>query len=341
MAICYDLALQQVVVTGAHMRRREFITLLSGAVAAWPLAAHAQPRLPRVGVLLYTDALSPSDLPIAGELARIGYVDGRNITYVVRAAEGDATRLPHLARELVAEKPDVIVAGSSSAAVALFEATHDIPVVMTIVGDPVALGLTNSISRPSHNVTGFTVSSLSLAAKRLQILHDIVPSLQKAAYLWVPENPLAASFKSHVQRAADKLGIKLVSLPLASYADIDAAFARAEQERVTAVLVEASELTLRISGRIVDHCLFYDLPCLHTWPVEVRNGALVSYGPKSVENNSGAANYVDRILKGVKVADLPFVEPTDIRLSINLRTARSLGLVFPPTVLIRADEVIE
>jgi putative ABC transport system substrate-binding protein len=323
------------------MRRRDFIILFGGAAAMWPLAAYSQSRLPRVGVLLYARGLSPADLPIARELARLGHVDGRNITYVVRAAEGDTSRMPHLARELVAEKPDVIVAASSQAALALFDATHDIPIVMTVVSDPVALGLTSSISHPAHNVTGFTISSLSLAAKRLELLRDIVPSMHKAAYLWVPENPASVSFKSQAQRAADTLGIELVSLPLRSYADIDAAFARAEQERVTAVLVGASPLTLRLSGRIVDHCHFYNLPCMHAWTVEVHNGALVSYGPTTVENFSGAANYVDRILKGAKVADLPFEEPTNVKLAINLRTARALGIVIPQNVLIRADEVIE
>jgi putative ABC transport system substrate-binding protein len=323
--------LQQVVLTGAHMRRREFITLLGGVAAVWPLAAYTQPRLPRVGALLTARELSPTDLPIARELARIGYVDGRNITYVVRSAEGDASRLPLLARELVATKPDVIVGSASPAAVALFHATHDIPVVMTVVGDPVALGLTSSISQPSHNVTGFTASRLSLVAKRLELLHDIVPSLKKAAYLWAPENPLAPSFKSHIRQAADVFGIKLALLSLKSGADIDAVFARAEQEQVTAVLVANSPLTLRFGSSIRDHCLFYNL----------RNGALISYGPAAIENNSGAASYVDRILKGAKIAELPFQEPTDIKLVVNRRTARSLGLVFPPTVLIRADEVIE
>jgi putative ABC transport system substrate-binding protein len=137
------------------------------------------------------------------------------------------------------------------------------------------------------------------------------------------------------------LGIKLVSLPLRSYDDIDAAFERAKEERVAAVLVSLFPLTLRFSGRIADHCLFYGLPCMHTWPVEVRNGALISYGPRTVVNNSGAADYIDRILKGAKVADLPFQEPRDIKLVINLRTAQSLGVAVPPAVLIRADEVIE
>lgn len=323
------------------MRRREFITLLGGAAAAWPLSVYAEPRLPRVGVLLYARALLPTDLPIARELARIGYIDGRNITYVIRAAEGDPSRMPLLARELVAEKPDVIVAVTSWAALALFDTTHDIPVVMTSVGDPIALGLTSSISRPTHNVTCFTTSSLPLAVKRLEFLKEIVPSLHKVGYLWVPANPVAASYRSQVQRAADALGIKLVWLPLKSYADIAAAFARAEQERVTAVVVGASAFTLRFNGTIVDHCFFYNLPCIHTRPIQVRDGALISYGPAVVENYSGTANYVDRILKGAKVAELPFQDPRDIKLVVNLKAAKAMGLTIPQTVLIRADEVIE
>jgi putative ABC transport system substrate-binding protein len=322
------------------MKRRKFILLL-GASASWPFATFAQWRLPRVGVLLPGPAISSKDLAFAGALARIGYSEGRNIVYEIRGADGDATRLAPLARELVATNPDVIVGSGSPAAVELFKATHDIPIVMTVVGDPIALGLTSSISRPDRNVTGFTVSSLSLAAKRLEILHDIVPSSRKVAYLWVPENPLSASFQARVRQAAEVLGITLVLLPLASEADIAAAFARAQKEQVTAVLVEADPLTLRFNVSIVDQCLLDNLPCMHSWPIEVHNGALISYGPAVIENNQRAAAYVDRILKGTKIADLPFEEPTEIKLVINLRTARSLGISIPPAVLARADEVIE
>ncbi len=323
------------------MRRREVVTLICGAPAWWPLAASAQARPPCIGVLLNGPALSLADLQIVHELARIGYADGRNISYQVQAAQGDITRLPLLARELVAAKPAVIVGSASPAAVALAKATRDIPIVMTVVGDPIALGLTGSISRPDRNVTGFTISSLSLAAKRLEILHEIVPSLRKVAYLWVPENPLSASFQARVRQAADVLGITLISLPLTTEADIAAAFSRAQKEQVTAVLVEADPLTLRFSVGIVDQCLVNNLPCMHSWPIEVRNGGLISYGPAAIENNRGAAAYVDRLLKGAKVADLPFEEPTEIKLVINLRTARSLGIKLPPAIIARADEVIE
>jgi putative ABC transport system substrate-binding protein len=323
------------------MRRREFMTLIGGATVGWPLVAYAQPRVSRVGVLLFGRALLPGDLRIAGELAKIGYVDGRNVSYVVRAAEGDVSRLPLLARELAAAKPDVIVGQGSPAAIALFNATHDIPIVMTVVGDPILLGLTSSISRPTHNITGFTISSVSLAAKRLQLLQRFVPSLHKVAYFWGPANPLAKAFEAQVRRAAKVLGIELISLPVESAADIDAAFTRAEQNRAKAVLVEADPVLLRFTSSIVDHCLTFGLPSMHAWAIEARNGALISYGPPSVENNSGAAGYVARILRGARIAELPFVEPTEINLTVNLRTARSLGIVFPPTVLATADEVIE
>ena len=226
------------------MKRRAFITLLGGATVALPLTLTAQQRTPRVGVLLNGNARVPRDLDIARELARIGYIDGRNIIYEVRGAGGDLSQLPQLARELVATKPDVIVGTATPAADALFGATRNIPIVMTVVGDPIALGLTGSMSRPTHNVSGFTISSLSLAAKRLELLHGIVPTLRKAAYLWVAGSRLSALFESHVRVAADALGIKLVSLALTSEADIAPAFVRADEERVTAVLVEADPLTL-------------------------------------------------------------------------------------------------
>ena len=322
------------------MRRRGFITLLGGA-ATWPIGAFAQPRLPRVGVLLYGRAVPSGDLQIAAELARIGYIEGRNIAYEVRGAAGDIGRLLPLARELAAMRPAVLVGSTAQVAVALFNATREIPIVTTMVSDPIALGLSASISRPTHNITGFTTSSLSLAAKRLEILHEVVPASSKVAYFWAPQNPSAAFYKSRVQQAAEALGLKLVPLPLTSEADIGGAFARADEEHVTAVLTEADTLTYRLSGSIVDRCLIRNLAAMHSWAIEVRNGALMSYGPAEPENNARAAVYVDRILKGAKIAELPFEEPTEIKLAINLRTARSIGLTLSPAFIMRADEVIE
>jgi putative ABC transport system substrate-binding protein len=324
------------------MNRRAFIALLGmGTTTAWPNPVLSQQRVPRVGILRNGEAAPPRDIDLVKELAALGYIEGRNISYEVRAAGGDPSRLAPLARELVASRPDVLIGSAVQAATALFGATRDIPIVMTAVGDPVALGLSGSISRPTHNVTGFTISTLSLAAKRLELLHGTIPGLRKVAYLWVPGNPLGALFEAHVRKAAEVLGVSLLSLPLTSQADIAKVFAAADNERVSAVLVESDPLTLRFSANIVDECLVRDLPGMHSWPVEARNGALMSYGPAEIENNARVAVYVDRILKGARVADLPFEEPTQFKLVINLRTAHSIKLALPPSVLARADEVIE
>jgi ABC-type uncharacterized transport system substrate-binding protein len=323
------------------MTRREFIALLGSSAVAFPLDANAESRLPRVGILLYGPMAASSDLQIASELGRAGYIEGRNIDYVIRAAGDDAARLPLLARELVAAKPDVIVGHSSQIAVALSKATKDIPIVMTVVGDPIGLGLTNSLSQPNHNVTGFTMSSPSLAAKRLQLLREIMPTLHRVGYLGVPANPLAPLFERKIEEAAGALEIKLVPLPVKSEADIDSAFHLAEHEAVQAVIAEADPLTLRFSASIIDHCLVYGLPCMHAWPIAVRTGALISYGPGNIENNAGAAVYVNRLLKGAKLSELPFEEPTKYELAINMKTAKALGLEMPPSLLARADEVIE
>jgi putative tryptophan/tyrosine transport system substrate-binding protein len=323
-----------------QLKRREFITLLSSA-AAWPLAARAQERTPVLGILLLSDAAVPSDLGVVRELAKLGYVKGRNITYAVRGANGEIAKLPQLARELLAAKATVLAGLGSPVASALGEATHDIPIVMMIMGDPIALGLSDSMSRPSRNVTGFTNSNLSLAAKRLELLRELVPAARKIGYLWAPESPIMTARTEQARMAAKHLGIDLVSLPLASGADVPDIFARVEKEQLTAILVESDALITRFSATIVDECLVRDLPAMHAWPFEVRAGALMAYGPALTENNQGAAHYIDLILKGAKVSDLPIQEPTQIKLAVNLRTARSIGLTIPAMLLARADEVIE
>jgi putative ABC transport system substrate-binding protein len=323
------------------MRRRHFIMLLGGA-AAWPLGAGAQQagRIHRVGVLF-----PAGDTPGLGELvealARLGYAQGRNIAYDVRAANRQAERLPELARELVAGKPDVIVSATERAGSALTEATRDIPIVLALVGDPVALGLTQSIARPTGNVTGFTTGNDTVVAKRLELLREMVPGLRKAALLWVRENAQHRLIAERARQAAAALDIELLSLPVTDAEDIPPAIAKAEQERAAGLVVAADPLTVRNRRTIIDECLLRDLPAMHGYSFEVRDGALMSYGSDVGEDYGRAAAYVDRILKGAKVAELPFQEPTQIGLAINLRTARSLRLTVPPSLLIRADEVIE
>lgn len=323
------------------MKRREFIALLGGAAIIWPLGTSAQQHIRRVAVLSVGVAPQSREFALAHELAKLGYIEGNNITYDIRGAEGDSSRLPQLALELVAKKPEVIVGSTSTVAVVLANATREIPIVMMVVGDPIALGLSNSMSHPSRNVTGFTMSTTALAAKRLELLRELVPGIRKVAFLRVRDNPITKRTGEEVQTAADTLGLKIVSLPVASGADITTAFTIAEKEGVTALLIDGDPLMVRFSGTIIDECLVRDLPAMHPWPFEVRNGALISYGPATVENYSRTALYVDRILRGISIGELPFEEPTQIKLAINLRTARSIGVTVSPTLLARADEVIE
>ena len=323
------------------MRRRDFIAFLSSAATIWSLPINAQQRVRRVAVLSVAVAPNSHDFELAHELAKLGYTEGNNIAYDIRGAEGDSTRLPQLALELLAKKPDVIVGSSSKVAVALANATREIPIVMMVVGDPVALELSDSMAHPSRNVTSFTMSTAVLAAKRLELLRELVPGIRKVAFLLVRDNPISKRTGEEVQKAATSLGLKIVSLPVGSGADIPTAFTIAEKEGVTAVLIDGDPLMVRFSGTIVDECLVRDLPVMHPWPFEVHNGALISYGPAIVENYSRTAIYVDRILRGANVAELPFEEPTQFKLAINLRTARSIGITVSPVLLTRADEVIE
>jgi putative ABC transport system substrate-binding protein len=323
------------------MKRREFIALVGGAATIWPLAISAQQHIRRVAVLSVGVAPQSRDFALAHELAKLGYIEASNITYDIKGAEGDSSRLPQLALELVAKKPEVIVGSTSTVAMVLANATREIPIVMMVVGDPIALGLSNSMSRPSRNVTGFTMSTTALAAKRLELLRELVPGIRKVAFLRVRDNPITKRTGEEVQTAADTLGLKIVSLPVASGADITTAFTIAEKEGVTAILIDGDPLMVRFSGTIVDECLVRDLPAMHPWPFEVRTGALISYGPAIVENYSRTASYVDHILRGISIGELPFEEPTQFKLAINLRTARSIGLTVPPSLLARADEVIE
>jgi putative ABC transport system substrate-binding protein len=323
------------------MKRREFITLLGGAAAAWPLAARAQQRSVHIGILLLGPAVPSKELTITSELARLGYVDGRNVSYEIRGADGDLGRLPTLTRELVATKPDVLVGASEIAADVLAKATPDIPIVITVMGDPIASGLTSSLARPTRNVTGFTLSSLTLSAKRLELLHELIPGLRRVAYLTSPLGPISNAFEQQVRNAANALSTAIFLVPIITEESVADGFAMVDREKVQAIMVENTPSNLHHSTRIIDECLFRDLPAIHPWYFEVRAGALMSYGPAVLENHAGAARYVDRLLKGAKVSELPIEEPTLIRLAINLRTARAIKLTIPATLLTRADEVIE
>src|SRR5262245_13818407 len=258
------------------MKRRDFITFVGGATAwslgcasiAWPSIGCAQKRIPVVGILLFGGAGDPRNIGFVRELIRIGYVEGRSVSFTIYAADGAIDLLPQLAQKLVAASPDIIVGSGSPVAHALGEITTNIPVVMTVVGDPIALGLSNSMSHPSRNFTGFTNSSVSLAAKRLELLRDLVPEARKVAYLWAPESPMTKARGEQARMAAKALGIELVPLPLMSSTDLSDAFVLAEKEKISAVLVESDSLMIRISNNIIDECLIRDLPAMHAWPFE-------------------------------------------------------------------------
>jgi putative tryptophan/tyrosine transport system substrate-binding protein len=323
------------------MRRREFIEIVSGSAVAWPLAARAQKRSVHIGILLLGRAVPPKELAITSELARLGYDEGRNVSYEIRGADGELDRLPMLTRELVATKPDVLVGASEVAADVLAKATGDIPIVITVMADPIASGLSSSMSRPTRNVTGFTLSSLTLSAKRLQLLHELIPDLRKVAYLTTPVGPAYNAFEQHVREAANALGLAIFSLPITTEKTVTDSFVIVEREKAQAILVETTPSNVRLSIRIIDECLFRALPAIHPWYFEVRAGALMSYGPTMLENYAGAARYVDLLLKGAKISDLPIQEPSEIKFAINLSTARAIALTIPPTLLARANEVIE
>jgi putative ABC transport system substrate-binding protein len=322
------------------MRRREIIKLLGGAVIAWPSTSSAQTSMPAIGILVLGPVAEPREFGFVRELMRIGYAEGRNIKFAVRAADGTINRLTQLARELVATTPDVIVGSGSPVAQALAAATRNVPIVMSLMGDPLALGLSDSMSRPDRNVTGFPNSSPSLAAKRLELLRELVP-VGKIGYLWAQDSPMTKARGEQARMAAKTIGIELVPLPLTSDGKLSEAFDLAEKQQVAALLIESDSLMLRISSNIIDECLLRALPAMHAWPFEVPSGALMAYGPATAENDQQTASYVDRILRGARVADLPFQEPTRIKLAISLKTAHSIGITVPPTLLIRADEVIE
>jgi putative ABC transport system substrate-binding protein len=305
--------------------------------------ATAQQKLASVGILLLGESFRGSELALASELSRLGYHEGRNLVFEIRAAKGDLRALPGLAAELVAARPDVLVSASTAAAHALAAATTRIPIIVTVTVDPIAAGLSDSMARPSRNVTGFTSSAPALVSKRLELLHQLVPGLKRVAHLTGVNDPAYRVFESHIRAAAATLGSSVVNIPIAGTgtAAVGETFAAVDREKAQAILVGVNPSVARVSGHIIDECFVRNMPSVHPWSFEVRAGALMSYGPATVENLAGTARYIDRLAKGAKVSDLPFEEPTAIRLAVNLRTARSMSLTIPATILARADEVIE
>ena len=322
--------------------RRAFVASLTGSVLAAPLAAQAQPArtVPRLGLLFPESGPSPRIEAFRQGLRELGYIEGKTIVIEYRFAEGQRERLPELAAELVQLKVDVIVALSTLAAQPAKAATTTIPIVM-ISSDPIGTGVVAGLSRPGGNVTGLTTFA-DLAGKRLELLKEVVPRLARVAVLWDAGGPSKVIEFRGASTAATVLGVELQSLEVrAPHPDLDGAFEAARRGRAQGLVVLHNPLILTYRRQIVGMTLRDRLPTIFEGTDYTEIGGLISYGPKLREVFGRAAAFVDKILRGAKPADLPVEQPTMFELVINLKTAKALGLTIPPTLLARADQVIE
>jgi len=324
------------------VKRREFITLLGGA-AAWPITARAQQAgVALIGLLAGTQLDDRMLSAIRQGLKEAGYVEGRNVAIKYRTADGRFNRLPGLAAELVADPVAVIFALGPQAVVATKAATGTIPIVFVVGADPVQeLGLVSSLNRPGANVTGVTFLVTALGAKRLELLRELVPSAKIVGLLVNPTNPTSEFQTTDTQNAARALGVELVIQNARSESDIDTAFESLAQERVNAVIIGGDQLFTSRPDQLVVLAARHALPAIHYLREFADAGGLISYGASITDAYRLGGGYVGRILKGEKPADLPVQQSTKTEFLINLKTAKTLGLTFPITLLGRADEVIE
>jgi putative ABC transport system substrate-binding protein len=316
------------------IRRRELIAVLGGTAVAWPLAVRAQQskRIPRVGVLLFGTPDTDPNLPAFLQgLRELSYLEGQNITIEYRYAEGKPDRLRGLAGELVAIKPDLIFALGGDVAPSARVATNTIPIVVAVSNDPVQAGLVASLGHPGGNITGVTFVSSDLAAKRLQFLRDIAPSLNRVGVIWNPDH-VDPEYRE-VQSAAKALGLQVQSLEVRGVEDFETAF--------QALMPITSRLMLINRARIIEFSKQHRLLLASGYGPWAREGALLSYGPDTDASTKRAASFVDKILRGTKPDELPIEQPTKFQLVINSQTAKSLSLDIPPTLLATADQIIE
>ena len=333
------------------MRRREFITLLSGALATWPLTARTQQatKMPQIGVLSLgrgdkSDASLTTVNAFMPALRELGYTEGLNIAFERKFADGDANKLSGLARELVDRRVDAIVAFATPAARAAKQATTAIPIIAIAMADPVEDELVSSLARPGGNVTGTTFLGPELVSKRLQFLKEIVPGLSRVVVLWHPlaygERTMAGMLKE-IESTAQSLGTKLQIVPAASPDDLSSAFAAMTTERADGLIVFPSPMLFSQYSRIVTFAANNHLPAMYAAREGVELGGLASYGVNLPNLSRATAIYLEKILKGAKPGELPVQQPTKFELVINLKTASSLGLTISRDFLLIADEVIE
>jgi putative ABC transport system substrate-binding protein len=327
------------------MQRRDFIKGIVGTATAWPLAAHAQqPVMPVVGFLSNQRANAPVIAAFRASLAEAGYVEGKNVNVEYRWANTQEKQLPALVADLVGLRVALIVAyGSASVAIAAKKATSTIPIVIVGGTDPVTYGLVGSLNRPGGNVTGITVTMVELSGKRLELLHDMVPQAATIAYLSGGSKTLV--FKEevgHIRAAAAALGLQVVVLEASRDEEIEAAFAILVQRGVGALIVGVAPYLVYSREKILAEATLHNIPAIYPDRYWALTGGLMSYGANSIDLfRQIGVQYVGRILKGTKPADLPVQGPDKFQLVINLKIAKAIGLAVPPTLLARADEVIE
>jgi putative ABC transport system substrate-binding protein len=330
------------VLGGEAMRRREFITLIGGATA-WPLASNAQQQtMPLVGFLNAQTAAGYAYLATAFKqgLHESGFVEGQNVTIEYRWADGHLDELPELAAELIRLRPDILV-GTGGANAAAMAATKTIPVVVSFGGDPVKLGYVASLNHPGGNVTGVTIFSAVLEAKRLELMNEILPRGATIGYLYDPDFDFADVGRRNVETAARTIGREVRIVEARKDADLEKAFATLAETHVGGVVLAASALTNNLRDHLLALTTRLKIPAVHESREFVLAGGLMSYGTNVPEVYRQIGIYTARVLKGEKPADLPVLEPTKFDTAINLRTAKALGIDMPTSILLRANEVIE
>jgi putative tryptophan/tyrosine transport system substrate-binding protein len=326
------------------VKRRAFITGAAVVLFAAQLAGAQQAeKMYRIGFLALTPIPSDAALPASfrNALQQLGYGEGKNVTYVGRWAEVKRERLPALAAEIVALKVDVIVTLGSPATAAAKEATSRIPIVMALAGDPVGVGLIESLARPGGNITGFSDNATALSAKRLEILKEAIPTASRIAVLWNAQDQAMNLRYREIDRAAHVLGVSVQPLGVREPEDFERAFAAMDHDRPDALFMVTDALTTLNRKRVLDYAEVHRIPAMYEFATLVREGGLISYGPSIDDMYQRAADYVDKILKGTKPGDLPVEQPTRYYFVVNLKTAKALGLTIPQSLLMRADDVIQ